>query len=307
MTKELENLRESTRDIAAIESVEEAGGFPELLVQGDSSRGRISLYGGQVLEWEPTAPSDSGGPVLWTSRQRHTVAGKAVRGGLPVCWPWFGPHPQGSSRPSHGVARTRLWRLQQAAERDGVVHVVLELPIDAAIRDLWPHAAELRLEAVFGDALEVGVTTRNTGSDPFLLGQALHSYFRVGDISRVSIEGLEGRPYIDQLVGDEAAERQRQEGPVRIDREVDRIYLETDDECRLVDAALERSIHISKSGSRSTVVWNPWVDKSRSLADMADDEYRGMVCVETTNAADDVLTLEPGEEHRLTARIEVSR
>jgi D-hexose-6-phosphate mutarotase len=178
--------------------------------------------------------------------------------------------------------------------------VRLSLSDSERTRELWPHAFALELVVTVGTTLDVELVMRNPGPGPFECAGALHSYFAIGNVAHVSVEGLEGREYLDKVLG---YQRCRQAGPIRITGETDRVYLDTDAECRIADDEWHRTIRIGKRGSRTTVVWNPWVDRARQLADFGDDEYHEMVCVETVNAANDVVTVEPGGEHRLAATI----
>lgn len=254
----------------------------------------VSLQGAQVLSFVPRGL----GEVLWLSPVARLGAGKAVRGGIPVCWPWFGPHPHEDSKPAHGFVRARNWSVAEVAGDGDEARIALAFEdFDEA---LWPHKAALQLEVTLGETLRVALTTLNAGAAPFLLTQALHTYFRVGDIADVRVEGLEGSPYIDQLQAGRVCKSSR---PIGIDAEVDRIYQDTADRVCVHDGAVGRVIEITKTGSRSTVVWNPWIEKSARLGDMGEDGYRRMVCVETANAGRDVVTLESGAHHTLSLNI----
>jgi len=184
----------------------------------------------------------------------------------------------------------------------GATQVRLGLRDSDASRDLWPHSFELENVVTVGPELRVELVARNTGDAPWTCTAALHSYFRVSDVTQVTIHGLEGRYYVEGT-----PERQLQSGPVTIDREVDRVYLDTTETCTIQDPGMGRRIHVAKAGSRSTVVWNPWIDKAGRLEDFPDDEYPHMVCVETANTRHDAVTVHPGAEHRLCARISVER
>ena len=256
----------------------------------------VALQGAQVLSYEVPEL----GEVLWLSPAARLGTGKAVRGGVPVCWPWFGPHASDSSKPSHGFVRTRDWRVAGSAASDAMARLVLEFPFTPDDAALWPHRTGLQLEVTLNDALTIALTSENRGAAPFVLTSALHSYFAVGDVSAMSVTGLEGRPFIDQL---HPGALNQERWPVEIARETDRIYQDTADSVHIDDRALHRRISIAKTGSRSTVLWNPWIEKSARLGDMGSDGYRRMVCVETANAAADQVTLAPGASHRLAARI----
>lgn len=293
----VEELNQQFGIAESVTFVDGPGGMPHALLRRNNSVAEVALHGGHVVAF-----SVDGEPVLWVSRQALYAEGKAIRGGVPVCWPWFGPHPSDASKPAHGLARTRMWRAVGSAVADDGVTLRLVLADDAATRALWPHAFALELAVTLGATLELALTMRNTGDTPISCGGALHSYFAVGDIARTRVLGLEGQRYLDQLTGAE----QTQVGPVTIVGEVDRIYADEAPHCAIEDEALGRRILVAKTGSRTTVVWNPWVDKAQRLADFGDAEYREMLCVETAMAGDDTVTLAPGEVHALRATIGVT-
>ena len=265
----------------------------------------VALQGAQVLGWRHRRTE-----MLWLLQVARLGTGKAVRGGIPVCWPWFGPHPSDPGRPApiypaHGFVRTRDWAVTASSVSPEAVTITLQtttLPEDQA---LFPHAAVARLTTTLGNGLSLGLTTHNTGATAVPLSQALHTYFRVGDIAGVRIEGLAGTRYIDKL-GDGKV-RRLQEGPIAIESEVDRIYLGHTQAITLRGAhAGNRQLTIESEGSASAVVWNPWIDKTARLGDMGGpNAWRHMVCIETANAGDDVRTLAPGAEHVMSAHYRV--
>lgn len=252
----------------------------------------IALQGAQVLSWRH-GPRE----LLWLSPLARLGTGKAVRGGIPVCWPWFASHPTDNDKPAHGFMRTRDWTVHSSEASDSGTTVTLGVETTEADRSLWPHSAAVEVTVTLGETLSLVLATRNTGATPFELTQALHTYFRIHDIGGIEIEGLDGRTYLDKL--DDYA-RKVQSGPITIDREVDRIYLGDTAAISLVERDSKRHIDISSEGSRSAVVWNPWAEKTARLGDMgSDNAFRRMVCIETTNAGDDVIRLKPGEAHRM--------
>jgi glucose-6-phosphate 1-epimerase len=176
----------------------------------------------------------------------------------------------------------------------------LELTNSETTQALWPYTFNLQLLLTVGPELRVELITRNPGSESFTFTGALHSYFSVSDIGQVTLYGLEDCTYLDKV---EDFQAKTQQGPITINGETDRIYLNTTATCTLEDRGWQRRIVIAKSGSHSTVVWNPWQDKARAMADFGDEEYLGMLCVETANAAEDTVTLVPGQEHYLKAII----
>lgn len=277
------------------------GDLPTVQVTNDHATATIVLQGGHVLAFQPRDTD----PVLFVSQESHYTPGKSIRGGIPICWPWFGPHPTDSTQPQHGFVRVAPWSVRgTSATADGATQLRLGLTDSEATLAHWPHPFDLELEITVGHTLTVELIARNTGSETFTCTGALHSYFNVGDVTAIAVEGLDGLAYIDKL---DQGQRHVQHGPVTISAETDRIYLDTPPRCTIIDPQLQRRIHLSSAGSRSTVVWNPWIEKAQSMADFADDEYPGMVCVETANAGDDVITVAPGGEHRLRVTIEVER
>jgi D-hexose-6-phosphate mutarotase len=273
------------------------GNLPRALIDNTFATAEVYLHGAHLTAFQPRGAA----PLLWMSELAEFRPDKAIRGGIPVAWPWFGPHPTDDDLPQHGFARVSDWTI--AATRalpDGRTEVRLQLTDGGTTRDLWPHAFELELRIVVGRELHVELRSRNTGTETVEIGGALHTYFRVGDIDRVSIEGFGGRDYMDQL---DSHRVKRTDGTISITEEVDRIYLEAPDECAIIDPNQKRKIRVAKSGSRSTVVWNPWVDKSQRMADFPDDGYRTMVCLEAANAAEDVRLLPPDGEHILSQTI----
>lgn len=270
------------------------GGLPLLSIENAYASASISVHGGQVLSYCPVNTEQD---LLFVSQQAYFQPDKAIKGGIPVCWPWFGPDPEHRGRPDHGFVRDRGWQLLATETRaNGSTRILLGLRDDDRSQALWPHAFSLELQVTIGETLELALLTHNSGATPIRVTQALHAYFSVGDVRKAQVLGLAGHEYIDK-VSDGA--RATQSGPINIDGPVNRIYLDTTDRLIIDDSSLGRSIHIEREGSRSAVVWNPWVEQSRSMGDFGDDEYLRMICVETTNAAEDAVTIAAGERHRL--------
>ena len=265
------------------------------LATGCGATAEIALLGGHVLSYATPACGD----VLWLSPVARPDPGKALRGGIPVCWPWFAAHPTDPGRSAHGVARSAPWRV--VATQGGAAPRVL-LQLDEAAAGASGLPLQARLEVTLGAALTVALTTQNEGPQPVRLTSALHTYFRVSDIAGIAIEGLAGRPFIDKLDADRI---KTEAAPIRFAGELDRIYQDTPDRVAIVDVGLGRRILVDKSGSRSTVVWNPWAAKAERLGDLGPDGYRRMVCVETANAGADVVELAPGAAHTLSATLAV--
>ncbi len=275
------------------------GGLPAVVVTSHAAHGALFLHGGQVTSW---VPAGAGADTLFVSRQAVWQRDRAIRGGIPVCFPWFGAHPTNSSAPSHGFARLREWRLESIEQHgDGVV-VTVDHASDPASRELWPHDFHLRLRVAFGTSLQIGLTVTNCGSETFSFEEALHTYFAVGDIRSTCLSGLDGVRYLDTVGGIREA---RQQGDVRFEAETDRIYF-TADEAIIHDASRPRRITVNKKNSANTVVWNPWVARAKALADFGDDEWTGMLCVETCNVRDAATALDGGQSHTMTVAVAVN-
>jgi glucose-6-phosphate 1-epimerase len=268
------------------------GGLVVAEVENPHATASVALQGAQVLAFAPRGQV----PVIWTGPAERVVAGKNVRGGVPICWPWFGPHATDPKCPGHGVVRVARWDVLLAeACTDGSTHVLFGLAEGPVPHPCWPHRARLELAVTVGASLAIELATTNLGEADAVVGEALHTYFQVSDIEAVAVRGLEGCAYLDKVGGG----RRVQEGPVTIAGEVDRVYLGTEAECVIADPGLARRIVIGKRGSRSTVVWNPWAAKAEAMGDLGPDGWRNMLCVESANAAEDVVTVAPGATHRL--------
>lgn len=274
------------------------GGMDAVEVDNEQATATILLQGAHLIHWAPKGQK----PVIWTSPEARFAPGKSVRGGVPVCWPWFGPHPTQPAFPAHGFARTVMWEPIGAKSLAEGTWLAFRLLPSEATRAFWPHPSELVLQMVIGKTLDLDLATWNTGREPITIGDALHTYFAVGDVRAAKIHGLHEVYYLDKVDG---GKRKQQIGPVLIDREVDRVYVDTRDPCVIEDPRYARRIRITKENSRTTVVWNPWVEKAAKMGDLGPDGHLHMVCVESANAADDVVTLAPGAEHHLWVRYAV--
>lgn len=269
----------------------------------DSAELLIAQQGAQVLSYQRLGEP----PLLWLSEQAIFKQGKSVRAGVPVCWPWFGQlsrNPQavqamyqGAEPPAHGLVRGRDWQLLGIAETGDAVRVDFNLPDTQGDLPNWPHNVELKLSIVLGEQLTITLTSYNLDNAPVTISQALHSYFAVSDVREVQVEGVDGLSYIETLA---EWEQRTQQGDLEFAGETDRIYLQAPEQLSIVDKAWNRRIRLSSSGSRSAVIWNPWTDRAAELADMADDGWQRMLCIETANVWDDVITLAPGATHSLS-------
>jgi D-hexose-6-phosphate mutarotase len=256
----------------------------------------ICLQGAHLTTFRPKNRPE---PVVWVSEAARFAPGKSIRGGVPVCWPWFGAHPARADWPAHGFARTVPWSVVDSRADADATTLTLQLTASDATRALWPHDTPLTLRISVSEVLDMELTTRNATAQALPLSEALHTYFQVGDIAEVELTGLDGCSYLDKVEG---FARKRQYGALRFAGETDRIYVDTQSACVIHDPRLLRRIRIDKQGSASTVVWTPWADKAAAMGDFTARGWRNMLCVESANAADDTLTLLPGQTHTLRVR-----
>jgi len=276
---------------------EENPGYPIIEVNAGRSSAQIALQGAQVLSWTPTDHPD----VLYVSPKAKMEPGVTVRGGIPICWPWFNAHPEDADKPSHGFARNRFWELESAEFAYNMATLVFKLPIDEETKALFPHDFELTATVKVSDKLKVRLSTKNTGEEPFQITSALHTYFSVGSIENIQLEGVKGSHYIDQLQP-AGSEEIYQEKNVIINKEIDRIYSSMSS-LLLRDLDRGRAVFVDKAGSRSTVIWNPWAEKAKALRDLPNNDYKEFVCIEAANAGKDRPTVRPNASHTLETTI----
>ena len=277
-----------------------SGGLPRLVVTGASGSAEVYLQGAHVTAWAPKGPD----PVIWMSQHSTFAPGSAIRGGVPVCFPWFGPHPTGAG-PLHGFARTTSWTLVEAREQGSDVVLVLELSeadIPADQVSAWPHAFRARYTVTVGATLTLALEVTNTGDSAVTFQEAFHTYLAVGDIHEVTIRGLEGSGYLDRLAGMGPSTAEGE--PLYIVGETDRVY-EQPGTILVEDAFGARTLAITATGSANAVVWNPWHAKAVAMGDFGDDEWTQMLCIETCNVLDAAITLEPGQSHLMAATVAV--
>lgn len=299
MDREIRQLNEAFPAGGAVVFRSGQGGLTVAGIANDHATATVALHGGQVLAYRPRDHE----PVLWVSRCSRFRVGHPIRGGIPICWPWFSSHPTDKSKPFHGFARLKLWNvLDTVASCDGTTQIRLGLKDDEATHALWPCAFDLQILVTVGSSLRAELVMRNAGSEPWTCTCALHTYFAVGDVTGIVIHGFEGCQYVQG-----GPERRTQGGAIRIDRYVDRVYLDTTAECTIDDPTMGRRIRVAREGSRSAVVWNPWIENAARFDDFGDDEYLGMVCVETTNWRHDAVEVLPGGEHRVATVISAEK
>ena len=258
-------------------------------VENSVASAKIALQGAHIFDYTLKGK----GSVLFLSDTSAFKEGKAIRGGIPICWPWFGTNEEDSSLPNHGFARTSVWKhvtTKQLGER--LSKVTLSLESTQETFALWPHAFKLTLDVYVGDELRLELTSQNVGTKPFTISSALHTYLAIDDISKTKVYGLEGKSYFDKTQNAFAV----QEGDIDFSKEVDRIYKGVDTDVIVKNINLEHNVHTE--GTETIVVWNPAEELASNMADLAN--HTQMLCVESANVLDDTVTLEAGESHTLT-------
>ena len=266
------------------------GGFPFIQVRNQSASALISLYGGQILSFKPV---DQIADMLFLSGKSLYQNGIAIRGGIPVCWPWFGPDPKGLQRPNHGFVRNQLWSVKTVSTTDSESKICLQFTEKHKNEKTWKKPFRLTLQFIIGKTLALKLTTYNPGDQAFSVTQAFHPYFNVADINRVQVLGLENSYYFDKL--DQGREK-TQSGIVTIGEETDRIYENINSRLLLNDPLYKRRIEIDSGNCKTGVVWNPW---QKPMKDLDEQDYRRFVCVETGNIAFDLVQVPPGAEKSL--------
>lgn len=279
---------------------ETEAGLTKAAISLDGMTGELYLQGAQLTAWQ--LPNER--PVLFTSPRSAFAPGRPIRGGIPVIFPWFGSGRYGPTAPQHGFARTATWNVD-GVETAGSGSLTLTLSLgDGDVNSpFWPEPFHAIYTVTFARTLSVRLAVQNRAKHPILFEEALHTYFAVSDISAIAISGLAGATYIDKT---EAGRRKPQTAAlVTISAETDRVYLDTPARCVLEDPGWRRAIVIEKVGAWSSVVWNPWAEKAAAMADLGDPAWRGMVCVEAGNIADDELRLAADGEHQMSVAISV--
>lgn len=262
------------------------GGLIRAVITNSHAEAHVYLYGAHVTHFQPHGQK----PVLFLSRNAIFAAGKPIRGGVPVCFPWFGNKEDNPQAALHGTVRLRVWDVESATAEQLVLRTT-EAPF--AVR----HIITVR------ESLTMALEVRNTGKDAARFEEALHTYFAVSDVRQVTVEGLAGAEYLDKTEG---FKRKREgTGMMRLTQEPDRLYLNTKTTCVIDDPGWQRKVVIEKQNSDSTVVWNPWEKRAAALADFAAEEWPGMLCIETVNARENAVALSAGQTHTMSATIRV--
>jgi len=281
------------------EVVEGQNGLPKVQVTTAEAAGEMYLHGAQVTSWTPAGAED----VLFLSERSRWEAGRAIRGGIPICFPWFGNRAGDSAAPAHGFVRTKGWRLESITQGDRGITVSMFTESDAETKRSWAAGFRLVHRVTFGPALTLELVVTNTGTGPMRFEEALHSYFRVARIGDVRVRGLDGASYLDKP---DAYRQKIQRGDITFVSETDRVFLDATDAIEIIDEHLRRRIRMAKEQSRATVVWNPWSERAHALSDLSGDEWTRFVCVEAGNVNACAVDLEPGHQHTMKAVVTVA-
>lgn len=291
------NERFAIRGIARV--VAGQGNLPKVEITAAQASGDIYLHGAQVTSWRPAG----GDEVIFLSGQSRWEDGRAIRGGIPVCFPWFRGKADDTKAPAHGFVRTKAWELLSIKQEEDSVVVTLATASDEASRRWWPYEFRLVHRITMGAALKLELIMTNTGAAPLKFEEALHTYHKVGDAKQIRVAGLDGVSYLDNMDGNR---EKLQTGDVTLSRPTDNAYRNTKGAAEVIDPVLHRRIRTEKAGSLTTVVWNPWQEGAKALADLGDDEWKSMACVEASNILANAVSLGPGEEHVMSATLTVT-
>lgn len=275
------------------------GGLPFVTVTNKYAEADICLYGAQLTGFRPMNTVD----VLWMSPYSVFEKGKAIRGGVPVCFPWFGQHANNEILPQHGFARTRMWEVTAVKTlQKGENYISMQLKSSEETKVLWPHDFVAEMIFVIGNSLSITLKVINTSSSQFSYTAALHSYFNLSAIENIKIAGLENTHYENQLDGKQYLQK---EEFLSVSGALTRHYHDTESDCVIVDPYFNRRIRIAKKGSKCSTVWNPGSEACAQMSDMPNDGYETFVCLETVNKINNQVELAPGESHETTAIISV--
>lgn len=286
--------------IPGVLEFDEHGGLIRARITTPTCSGELYLQGSHVTAWQPAGAE----PILFLSDKSAFAPGKAIRGGIPVIFPWFGartatPEDPRTDGPSHGFARTQNWKLDFGAYAADELHLSLSLEPTDLSRSLGYDHFLLAYQITFGPELRLRLSVANDGTQPMRVEEALHTYLQVGDVEQARVHGLYEAEYLDK--NDNFARKTQTDPVLQLTGPTDRPYLNTTSPIVVDDLAQHRRITVTKGGSNTTVVWNPW--SNHGLADMSADAWRHMLCVESANAAENALHLQPREAHVLETSI----
>jgi glucose-6-phosphate 1-epimerase len=274
------------------------GGLPKVRITTSEGSGEMYLHGAHVTSWKPAGEDE----VLFLSAKSQWEDGRAIRGGVPICFPWFRGKTDDPKAPAHGFVRTKAWQIESITQEGGAVTVSMFTESDEGTKKWWPAEFRLVHRATFGSELSLELEVTNTGKTSLRFEEALHAYFRVGNVEMTRTQAPDAFHYYDKT---DVHTQKTQLGEIMITSETDRVYLETRDPIEVEDPVLQRRIRVTKENSLNTVVWNPWEQKAASISDLAKDEWTQMLCIEPSNVLSFAVELAPGQQHTMKAVVRV--
>ena len=275
------------------------GGLARVEINTPLAHGEIYLHGAHVTSWRPAGSEE----VLFLGTKSRWEEGQAIRGGIPICFPWFRGKADDPHAPAHGFVRTRSWQLYSIVENKAGVAVTMFIESDEQTRRWWPGEFRLVHRVTFGSELKLELTCINTGRTQFHFEEALHTYSRVADVKDVCLQGLDGIRFLDNT---DANKEKVQVGNLTVASQTDDAFMNTENTVDLLDPKMDRRLRLQKAKSTTTVVWNPWQEGARRLQDLGEGEWMRFICVEASNIMGAAVTLAPGQEHTMTAVLRVA-
>ena len=285
-------------DIARV--CEGDGGLARVDITSPLAHGEMYVHGAHVTSWRPAGSEQ----VLFVSTKSRWEEGQAIRGGIPICFPWFRGKADDPHAPAHGFVRTRLWQLGSIVQTTAGVTVSMFIESDEQTRQWWPAEFRLLHRVTFGSELKLELVCINRGKTPLRFEEALHTYNQVADVGTVRLQGLGGTRFLDNTI---ANKEKTQLGDVTIASQTDNAFIDTQDAVDLLDPKMHRRIRLRKTNSSTTVVWNPWGEAASRLRDLGEGEWKQFLCVEASNIIAAAVTLAPGQEHTMSAALSVAR
>ncbi len=300
---DIHTLKRQFSNINDITFIEGNNGLPLIKIDNKNATALISIYAGQVLSYKPSGVSED---MMFLSDNAYFMEGKAIKGGVPICWPWFGSAStkEGEKLPDHGFVRDNFWTVSSCDNlENGNTKIKLSFIASESTHKLWSYTFDLSLEITIGDSLSLELVTKNTGNESFSITEALHTYFKVADVRHVNIFGLEKTNYLDK--GNRFTPA-FQTDTVKISEATDHIYTDIKHHINIIDPIFKRKITIKSSGNNNVVVWNPWQAGAQKIADLNDEDYQHFICVEIANAGAEKIDIKPQHHHRLITNYRLS-
>lgn len=276
------------------------GHLPRVVITSPLVQGEVYLHGAHVTSWRP----GGGEEALFVSSKARWEEGQAIRGGIPICFPWFRGKADDPHAPAHGFVRTRLWQLDSVVKNQSGVTVTMFIESDEQTRRWWPAEFRLAHRVTFSSELKLELICRNTGNTPLHFEEALHTYNRVANVATTRLQGLDGARFLDNT---DSNKEKTQHGDAVIGSQIDNAFINTGNAVDLLDLQLGRRIRLQKANSSTTVVWNPWQEGSAKLGDLGESEWKQFLCVEASNILGAAVTLAPGQEHTMSAVLSVTK